>query len=270
MEGLFILDKFDSGAMEETILAASPGAGWDMAEASAQCSQCWWRLLETAPGCWRGEDWFGTGETLTYNFTLGKEFPMVSSLRGEVSTGVISGEKDGFFVFLMKEKDSGAISEFKFTVDEAGLRGTWCVPASGQSSALSFQRAGDGVGCWRLLTWTEAWPTLLDRLGLDTRAKLEFQSMISKYSMQIARAGVWSFKAEKWEMEMVLGQEKTWDLAGRAAVELLTATQDGWQSILKLGDKTLVTRSKPGKTFKTVRMIIEGTDTAVTFFYIKE
>ena len=39
MEGLFILDKFDSGAMEETILAASPGAGWDMAEASAQCSQ---------------------------------------------------------------------------------------------------------------------------------------------------------------------------------------------------------------------------------------
>ena len=69
--------------------------------------------METAPGCWRGEDWFGTGETLTYNFTLGKEFPMVSSLRGEVSTGVISGEKDGFFVFLMKEKDSGAISEFK-------------------------------------------------------------------------------------------------------------------------------------------------------------
>ena len=53
-------------------------------------------------------------------------------------------------------------------------------------------------------------------------------------------------------MEMVLGQEKTWELAGRAAVELLTATQDGWQSILKLGDKTLVTRSKPGKTFKTV------------------
>ena len=51
---------------------------------------------------------------------------------------------------------------------------------------------------------------------------------------------------------MVLGQEKTWELAGRAAVELLTATQDGWQSILKLGDKTLVTRSKPGKTFKTV------------------
>ena len=82
-------------------------------------------------------------------------------------------------------------------MDEAGLRGTWCVPASGQSSALSFQRAGDGVGCWRLLTWTEAWPTLLDRLGLDTRAKLEFQSMISKYSMQIARAGVWSFKVNR-------------------------------------------------------------------------
>jgi len=221
-------------------------------------------------GVYSCEEWLGTGEKITYQFELGKEFKMVSSERGHFSTCVVTQDISSSYLMVAKDKLSGVVSEFKFNVNDNGLSGVWSVPSKKESSSLEYRRVGDCQGKWVLAVKTDMEP-LHSHLGLNEDEKKVMEGMFKTYEMAQIGANQWGFKGDiDITTPIKFGEEFSYEMIGRQCTELCTQTKEGYVSVFKMGKNIVVTNMKFGKHFQVGEMIADGNeDTKATVIYTR-
>eukprot|EP00091_Calanus_sinicus_P016722 TRINITY_DN3622_c0_g1_i1.p1 TRINITY_DN3622_c0_g1~~TRINITY_DN3622_c0_g1_i1.p1 ORF type:complete len:269 (-),score=78.24 TRINITY_DN3622_c0_g1_i1:145-951(-) len=267
MEGFFLM-KEDLG-LDQVLMASAPVEKYNKDAAKKMLSSCTWRIT-VEDGVHSCEEWLGTGENLTYQFELGKEFLFVSSERGHYATGVVTGDAKGSFLMISKNKKSGVVSEFKFNVDENGLTGVWSIPATSESCKLGYQRIGDCQGAWNLVS-REGISVLWDALGLTEAERVQMDGMFKSYTLMQTAGDVWAFKGDiDIDTPLVFGEEFSYEMIGKKCTELVTHTRDGYISVMKMGDKVILTNMKCGKQFLTAELSVDGCPNSnVTMIYVR-
>jgi hypothetical protein len=248
MEGFFVM-KGDNLGLDQLLMASAPRENYDKGTAERMLSSSTWRIA-LEDGVHSCEEWLGTGENLTYQFELGKEFLFISSDRGHYANGVVTGDGKGSFLMISKDKKSGVVSEFKFNVDENGLAGVWSIPGTTESSKFGYQRVGDCQGAWNLVS-REGISVLWDALELTEAEKVQMDGMFKSYTLMQTGGDVWAFKGDiDIDTPLRFGEEFSYEMIGKRCTELVTHTRDGYISVMKMGEKVLVTNMKCGKQFQ--------------------
>ena len=241
--------KEDNLGLEQVLMASAPMENYDKGTAEKMLSSSTWRIT-VEDGVHSCEEWLETGENLTCQFELGKEFLFISSERGHYATGVVTGDGKGSFIMISKDKKSGVVSEFKFNVDENGLTGVWSIPGTQESCELGYQRVGDCQGGWNLVS-REGISVLWDALGLTAVEKVQMDSMFKSYNLMQTGGDVWAFKGDiDIDTPMVFGEEFSYEMIGKKCTELVTHTRKGYVSALKMGKNVILTKMRCGKQFQ--------------------
>jgi len=269
MEGFFSMTEA-SGDLEQTLVGSGP-EDYSKGEAAMMLSACTWRIREE-DGFYSCEEWLGNGENLTYKFQFGKEFPFVSSTRGHYATGVVTKIGENAFLIVSKNKKVGAISEFKFTVDEFGIKGTWTIVDSKESSSFSYKRIGDPQGSWNLII-REGMNAVYDALELKDEAKRKMETMFKSHSLTQLGCNKWGFdgNGDVDIAPMSFGDEINYEMAGMKVTEVILHTRDGYISVLKIVGKSAVTTMKIGKNFQIGECTVDGfPDVKGTLVFVRE
>eukprot|EP00090_Calanus_glacialis_P002086 TRINITY_DN11561_c0_g1_i3.p1 TRINITY_DN11561_c0_g1~~TRINITY_DN11561_c0_g1_i3.p1 ORF type:complete len:280 (+),score=58.55 TRINITY_DN11561_c0_g1_i3:31-840(+) len=268
MEGFFKM-KEGNHSLDQVLMASAPMENYDKGTAEKMLSSCTWRIT-VEDGVHSCEEWLGTGENLTYQFELGKEFLFISSERGHYATGVVTGDGKGSFIMISKDKKSGVVSEFKFNVDENGLTGVWSIPGTQESCELGYQRVGDCQGGWNLVS-REGISVLWDALGLTAVEKVQMDGMFKSYTLMQTGGDVWAFKGDiDIDTPLVFGEEFSYDMIGKKCTELVTHTREGYVSALKMGKNVILTKMKCGKQFQIAELSVDGCPNSnVTMIYVR-
>ena len=75
--------------------------------------------------------------------------------------------------------------------------------------------------------------------------------MFKSYTHMQTGGDVWAFKEDiKIDTPLVFGEEFSYEMIGKECTELVTQTREGYISMMKMGEKVIVTKMKCGKQFQ--------------------